>query len=118
MDNLESNMRKGVLDSNTNDRCVDVVDTTCDDKNCSNPLQYLDKSYKSWNSLGVNAFTAMSVGACAFTVLSINSIVSLLSCNSVFSLISLNSAFSILSTNSAFAVGCVDKRFAICFPST
>jgi hypothetical protein len=104
MDSLESNtMRQSVLNA-SNDKCVDVVDTTCDEKVA---LEYLDKSYNSWNSLGVTAFTAMSVGACAFTVLSINSVVSLLS---------LNSAFSILSTNSAFAIGCVDKRFAVCFP--
>ena len=119
MDQLESNIRQPVLNSihNPNDKCVEVVDTTCDDKTCSNPLEYLNKSYMSWNSLGVNAFTAMSIGSCAIAALSINSLVSLLSCNSVFSLISLNSAFSILSTNSAFAIGCVDKRFAICFPN-
>ena len=106
----ENNIRQNI--NSTNDKCIEsAVDTTC------NPeiLPYLDKSYQSWNSLGVNAFTAMSVGTCAFTVLSINSLASLLSCNSVFSLFSLNSAFSVLSTNSAFAIGCVDKTFAICF---
>lgn len=105
----ENNMRQTINDKN--DRCVETVDTTCD----TDVLAHLDKSYQSWNSLGVNAFTAMSIGTCAFTVLSINSLVSLLSCNSVFSLFSLNSAFSILSTNSAFAIGCVDKTFAVCF---
>ena len=84
---------------------------TCADEKC---LMWFH-SYDSWNTLGVNAYSALSIGTCAFTVLSINGVVSLLSCNSVFSLFSLNSAFSILSTNSAFAIGCVDKTFAVCF---
>lgn len=78
-------------------------------------IKCLDHSHDSWNTLGLNAYSALSIGSCLLSVLTINGIVSLLSCNSVFSILSLNSAFSILSTNSAFAIGCVDKRFAICW---
>lgn len=93
------------------DCAVDCVDQECH----ARALCLLNKSYESWNSLGVNVFSALSFGTCLFTVLSLNGIITLLSCNSVFSILSLNSAFSILSTNSAFAIGCVDKRFAVCF---
>ena len=92
----------------------DCVNQTCTPE-CKNLIGVLDKSYESWHTLGMNAFSALSVGTCIFSVLTINGFISLLSCNSAFSILSLNSAFSILSTNSAFAIGCVDKRFAVCF---
>ena len=105
MDHIESNtMKQPVLN---NDKCVADPDPDI--------IRCLDHSYESWNSLGLNAFSALSIGSCLLSVLTINGVVSLLSCNSVFSIMSLNSAFSILSTNSAFAIGCVDKRFAVCW---
>lgn len=111
MDNLESNtLRQNVLEPTNSiayDRCIMEPDQEI--------VKCLDHSYLSWNTLGLNAFSAMSIGSCLLSVLTINGVVSLLSCNSVFSIMSLNSAFSILSTNSAFAIGCVDKRFAICW---
>jgi len=113
---MESNMRSSVLaDEAANQKTS--CDPTCSplEPSCLADVNAMNHSYQAWHTLGFNTFSALSVGACAFTVLTINGIVSLLSCNSVFSNLSLNSAFSILSTNSAFAIGCVDKRFAICF---
>lgn len=103
LENFESN--------NRNEESTQINSSDKDNENC---LMWFN-SYESWNTIGVNAYSALSVGTCAFTVLTINGVVSLLSCNSVFSLLSINSAFSILSTNSAFAIGCVDKTFTICF---
>jgi hypothetical protein len=109
MDRLESNTMRDPVVGTSNDECVPKVDVDPDVIKC------LDHSYESWNCLGLNAFSALSIGSCVLSVLTINGVVSLLSCNSVFSIMSLNSAFSVLSTNSAFAVGCVDKRFAVCW---
>ena len=113
MDNKEIGIRDRVLSSTEKNECPTecVVDPSCTPE----MINVLNKSYKSWNTLGMNAFSALSIGTCLLSVLTINGVLSLLSCNSVFSILSLNSAFSVLSTNSAFAVGCVDKRFAICF---
>jgi hypothetical protein len=98
------------------EECPNTCGRDCTPPLCSeNPLAFLQKSYESYHSLGVTAFSALSIGTCVLSVLTMNGFISLLSCNSVFSILSLNSAFSVLSTNSAFAVGCVDKRFAICF---
>ena len=111
---VDSGVRDRVLSSTEKNECSTSSD-------CVQPctpdcvLANLDKSYESWNSLGLHAFTALSLGTCFFTVLTLNGFVSLLSCNSVFSILSLNSAFSILSTNSAFSIGCLDKSFHICF---
>lgn len=107
----ESNMRTSMMNSNVD--CVDNKE--CVSPTCNNFIKLFDKSYESWNTLGLNAFSALSIGTCIFSVFTINGFISLLSCNSAFSILSLNSAFSVLSTNSAFAIGCVDKRFAICF---
>jgi len=117
MADMEANMRKGVLvDSNATTQTNATCDASCvPDPVDIETLNHMNEGYLSWHTLGFNAFSALSVGTCAFTVLTINGVVSLLSCNSVFSILSLNSAFSILSTNSAFAIGCVDKRFAVCF---
>jgi len=116
MADMESNIRAGVLNENKTHQ-DDSCDPSCTHVNpsCIKDMNIMNNSYQSWHTLGFNTFSALSVGTCAFTVLTINGIVSLLSCNSVFSILSLNSAFSILSTNSAFAIGCVDKRFAVCF---
>ena len=112
MQTEEIGVRDRVLSSTEKNECS----TGCLDPSCTPAvIGILDKSYESWNTLGVSAFSALSVGTCVFTVLTLNGFVSLLSCNSAFSILSLNSAFSILSTNSAFAIGCVDKRFAVCF---
>lgn len=116
MENQDIGMRNRVLSSTEKCEATDCVPPpNCCTPNCLSMIQALDKSYESWNTLGMNVFSAMSVGVCLLSVLTINGVLSLLSCNSVFSILSLNSAFSVLSTNSAFAVGCVDKRFAICF---
>lgn len=112
---METNMRSSVLaDEAANQTSCDSTCTPVD-PSCVAEVDTMNHSYQSWHTLGFNTFSALSIGTCVFTVLTINGIVSLLSCNSVFSILSLNSAFSILSTNSAFAIGCVDKRFAICF---
>lgn len=115
-DHLESNtMKKPIHSSNVatdncvSDKCVPVPDPDQEIVSC------LNHSHESWNSLGLTAYSALSIGSALLSVLSINAVVSLLSCNSVFSVLSLNSAFSIFSTNSAFAIGCVDKRFQICW---
>lgn len=109
-------MRNRVLSSTEKCEATDCVPPpTCNPVVSSEVIALLDKSYESWHTLGVNVFSALSIGTCVLSVLTINGFISLLSCNSVFSILSLNSAFSVLSTNSAFAVGCVDKRFAICF---
>lgn len=113
MDNKEIGIRDRVLSSTEKNECPTecVVDPSCTPE----MINVLNKSYKSWNTLGMSAFSALSVGTVFFSVLSLNGVVSLLSCNSAFSILCINSAFSILSTNSAFAIGCVDKRFAVCF---
>jgi hypothetical protein len=72
---------------------------------------------KSWSVIGLNVFSALSIGVTAFCVLSVNGVASLLSVNSLISILSVNSAFSILSANSAFSVGCANKNFSICFNS-
>lgn len=111
MENIE--VRDRNLSSTEKNECAhDCLPPPSCDKNM---LSLLDKSYESWHTVGMSAFSALSVGTCVFTVLTLNGFISLLSCNSAFSILSLNSAFSILSTNSAFAIGCVDKRFAVCF---
>ena len=117
MDSQPIGVRDRVLSSTEKNDVCDGHGCTrdCIPPPCADPLGFMEKSYESWNSLGVTAFSALSLGTCALSVLTINGFLSLLSCNSVFSILSLNSAFSVLSTNSAFAVGCVDKRFAICF---
>lgn len=114
---MESNMRTHIHNPTKKDEIPPECDDSCApmEPNCVAEFDKLNYSHMSWNTLGFNAFSALSLGTCAFTVLTLNGIVSLLSCNSVFSILSINSAFSILSTNSAFAVGCVDKRFAVCF---
>lgn len=111
LDGLESNsMKQHVLGtSSANDKCAPVPEPDQEIIRC------LDHSHDSWYTLGLNAYSALSIGSCLLSVLTINGVVSLLSCNSVFSILSLNSAFSIFSTNSAFAIGCVDKRFAVCW---
>lgn len=105
MSNLEDNTKTP--------ECLDY--NGCMKQEYDETAQLLDKSYKSWYTLGLNSFSALSIGTTAFCLLTCNGFISLLSCNSVFSILSLNSVFSILSTNSAFSIGCVDKRFAICF---
>lgn len=116
MENQEIGVRDRVLSSTEKCAPTDCVPPpNCCTPKCLDIVHKMDKSYESWNTLGMNAFSALSIGTCLLSVLTINGVLSLLSCNSVFSILSLNSAFSVLSTNSAFAVGCVDKRFAICF---
>ena len=112
----EIGVRDRVLSSTEkHEDCDHSCNRDCIPPQCDDPLGFMQKSYESYHSLGLNAFSAFTIGTCVLSVLTINGFVSLLSCNSVFSILSLNSAFSVLSTNSAFAVGCVDKRFAICF---
>jgi hypothetical protein len=117
---LENNMRGSILPpapmKNTpKQNAVELTDCVPPPPPDEDLIRQLDHSYQSWYTLGLNAFSALSIGTTVFSVLTVNGFISLLSCNSVFSILSVNSAFSVLSTNSAFAIGCVDKRFAICF---
>jgi hypothetical protein len=79
-----------------------------------NKIEDWTRSYASWNTLGVHAFSAMCVGATAFSVLVLNGCLSVLSVNSVLSLLSINSFMSVNSINGFFSVNCIDKRFAVC----
>ena len=82
MDGHEIGVRDRVLSSTEKNEptgCVRECPKGCTDAECETALCLLNKSYESWHTLGTTAFSALSVGTCIFSVLTINGFISLLS---------------------------------------